>query len=86
MKQVIRTGTVADQDLYWRLYGAGLVRREGQRINPANLLYARFFRTPCEDSIETHSKKPKLIAPGRRTIESAQTPVRLAARPGRRTV
>jgi hypothetical protein len=44
MQQVIRTGTVGDQDLYWRLYGAGLVRREGQRINPANLLYARFFK------------------------------------------
>ena len=44
MKQIIRTGTVNDQDLYWRLYGAGLVRREGQRVNPANLLYARFFK------------------------------------------
>jgi hypothetical protein len=45
MKQVIRTGTVSDQDLYYRLYGAGLVRREGQRINPANLLYARYFKS-----------------------------------------
>ncbi len=44
MKQAIRTGTVDDPDLYWRLYGAGLVRREGQRIDPANLLYARFFK------------------------------------------
>ncbi len=44
LQQAIRTGTVPDPDLYWRLYGAGLVRREAQRINPANLLYARFFK------------------------------------------
>ncbi|MCY2995509.1 MAG: AAA-like domain-containing protein [Planctomycetota bacterium] len=45
MQQVIRCGAVPNHDLYYRLYGAGLVRKEGQRINPANLLYARFFKT-----------------------------------------
>jgi hypothetical protein len=45
MKQVVRTGMLSDRDLYYRLYGAGLVRREGKRINPANLLYARYFKT-----------------------------------------
>jgi hypothetical protein len=44
MKQVIRTGTMPDQDLYYRLYGAGLVRRKGKRISPSNLLYARYFK------------------------------------------
>jgi hypothetical protein len=45
LKQIIRTGTTGDYDLYYRLYGAGLVRRDGDRMNPANLLYARYFRS-----------------------------------------
>ena len=44
MKQIIQNGAVDRHDLYYRLCGAGLVRREGDRINPANLLYARHFR------------------------------------------
>ncbi len=44
MRQVIAHGTCADLDTYHRLHGAGLVRREGNRINPANLLYAKYFR------------------------------------------
>lgn len=44
MKQAIRTGSLPDQELYHRLYGAGLVRQEGDRVDPANLLYARYFR------------------------------------------
>ncbi len=44
MKEVIRSGKVSDRDLYYRLYGAGLVRMDGERVNPANLLYARYFR------------------------------------------
>ncbi|MCP4697581.1 MAG: TIR domain-containing protein [Gammaproteobacteria bacterium] len=44
MKQVIRTGAISNEDLYYRFYGAGLVRQEGTRINPANLLYARYFK------------------------------------------
>jgi len=35
---------IDNRDLYYRLYGAGLVREEEGRINPANLLYARYFR------------------------------------------
>ncbi len=42
--QARRTGRVDNRDLYHQLYGAGLVREEEGRINPANLLYARYFR------------------------------------------
>ncbi len=42
--QVIRLGTVPSLDNFYRLNGAGLVVRAGKRINPANLLYARFFK------------------------------------------
>ncbi len=44
MKKVIHNGSLPDQDTYYRLYGAGLIRHEQHRVNPANLLYARFFR------------------------------------------
>ncbi|MCP4695218.1 MAG: hypothetical protein GY859_44730, partial [Desulfobacterales bacterium] len=42
--QVIRLGTAPSRDDFYRLNGAGLAVREGERINPANLLYARFFK------------------------------------------
>jgi hypothetical protein len=44
MRQAVRHGTAPDDDTYHRLHRAGLVRREGNRVVPANLLYARFFR------------------------------------------
>ena len=44
MRQVIVNGSVPDDEIYYRLHGAGLVRREDRRVRPANLLYARFFR------------------------------------------
>jgi hypothetical protein len=44
MRQVIAHGSVPDDEIYYRLHGAGLARKYGQRVNPANLLYARFFR------------------------------------------
>ncbi len=44
MKQVIFSSDPVELDLYYRLYGAGLVRREGDRVRPANALYARYFR------------------------------------------
>jgi hypothetical protein len=44
MRQAVRYGTTPDNDTYNRLYGAGLIRREENRIIPTNLLYARFFR------------------------------------------
>jgi hypothetical protein len=45
MKQVIKTGALSNEDHYWRLHGAGLVRRDPKkrRVLPSNLLYARFF-------------------------------------------
>jgi AAA domain-containing protein/TIR domain-containing protein len=43
MKQVIAHGT-APSGAFERLAGAGLVRREGERILPANELYQSFFR------------------------------------------
>jgi hypothetical protein len=44
MRQAIRYGTTPNDDTYHRLYRAGLIRRDGSRVVPANLLYARFFR------------------------------------------
>ena len=44
MRRAVRLGTAPNDDTYHRLYRAGLVRREGNRIVPTNLLYARFFR------------------------------------------
>lgn len=43
LRQVIAHGTAPNDDAYYRLKGAGLVRRENDRIVPANGLYARFF-------------------------------------------
>jgi hypothetical protein len=43
LRHVIRHGTVPDDDAFVRLSGAGLVRREGDKIVTANGLYARFF-------------------------------------------
>ena len=46
MRAVIKRGHVPgnDQLTYYRLRGAGLVGKEGDRVVPANLLYARFFK------------------------------------------
>ena len=44
MHQAERHGTVPGDEVFQRLSGAGLVRRESGRVVPANLLYARFFR------------------------------------------
>jgi hypothetical protein len=44
MRQAVMHGTTPDDDAYHRLYRAGLTRRDGSRVVPANLLYARFFR------------------------------------------
>jgi hypothetical protein len=44
IRQAVRHGTTPDDDTYHRLYRVGLVRREGNRVVPTNLLYARFFR------------------------------------------
>jgi hypothetical protein len=44
MRQVCRHGTVPDDGTFYRLRGAGLVRREGRKVVPGNGLYARFFK------------------------------------------
>ena len=44
MRQVVAHGSVPNDEIYYRLHGAGLACRQGSRVNPANLLYARFFR------------------------------------------
>jgi hypothetical protein len=44
MRQAVRHGTTPDDDTFHRLYRAGLVRREANRMVPTNLLYARYFR------------------------------------------
>jgi hypothetical protein len=42
--QVIRQQTCSDERIFWRLRGAGLVRRHGQKILPRCQLYAEYFR------------------------------------------
>jgi hypothetical protein len=44
MRQAVRHGTTPNDGTYHRLYRAGLVRRDGNRVVPTNLVYARFFR------------------------------------------
>ena len=44
LRQVVARGSTPDDDTYYRLVGAGLVRRRDNRVIPANLLYARFFK------------------------------------------
>jgi AAA domain-containing protein/TIR domain-containing protein len=43
MNQIINDGKASSKDDFYRLYGAGLVRRDGARILPTNQIYARFF-------------------------------------------
>lgn len=43
LRQMMRHGTIPREELFYRLYGAGLVQRTGQRIHPANQLYQQFF-------------------------------------------
>jgi hypothetical protein len=44
LRGLIAQESTPDESAYFRLHAAGLVRREGRRMIPANLLYARFFR------------------------------------------
>jgi hypothetical protein len=43
LRQVITHHTCPDQHIFFRLWGAGLVRREGQAVLPRCQLYASFF-------------------------------------------
>jgi hypothetical protein len=44
MRQAVLYGSISDDETFYRLHGAGLAKREGGRIGPANMLYARFFK------------------------------------------
>lgn len=44
LREMIVRGTPPSKDTYYRLHGVGLVSREGTKVVPANLLYARFFK------------------------------------------
>jgi hypothetical protein len=43
LRSIIRNGTCSDERVFFRLRGAGLVRRDGDRVLPRCQLYARFF-------------------------------------------
>ncbi len=44
MKQIIANSSVSWEDHFYRLRGAGLITRDGDRVVPTNLLYAQFFK------------------------------------------
>jgi len=44
LREVIRYGTCKDELIFFRLRGAGLVRREGRTVLPRCQLYANYFR------------------------------------------
>ncbi|MFT5164773.1 MAG: hypothetical protein ACI9FJ_003382, partial [Alteromonadaceae bacterium] len=44
LRKLIKGNDKIDDDLYYRLYGAGLVYRVERKVKPANVLYARFFK------------------------------------------
>ena len=44
MQSVLQHHRLDDEGLYWRLRGAGLVRREGNNVMPRCKLYADYFR------------------------------------------
>src|SRR5262249_35645884 len=44
LREVIRNNTCKDELIFFRLRGAGLVRREGRTVLPRCQLYANYFR------------------------------------------
>lgn len=44
MRQVLRQSTCAEEEVFFRLHGAGLVRRDGRAVRPRCRLYADYFR------------------------------------------
>ena len=44
MRQIVAKHSCRDERMYYRLNGAGLVRRDGDRVLPSRQLYADFFR------------------------------------------
>ena len=45
LRQVVARGSTPNDDSFYRLHGAGLVRRQEGKIKPANMLYAQFFKS-----------------------------------------
>ncbi len=43
LREIIRRHTCADEEIFWRLQGAGLVLREGRAVVPRCTLYAKYF-------------------------------------------
>jgi hypothetical protein len=50
MRQIIARQSCRDERMFYRLSGAGLVRREGDRVLPSRQLYADFFRRRLQPS------------------------------------
>ncbi|MCH8962326.1 MAG: AAA-like domain-containing protein, partial [Bacteroidetes bacterium] len=44
LREIIKRHTCADEAIFWRLQGAGLVLREGRAVVPRCTLYAEYFR------------------------------------------
>ena len=44
LQEILRNNACADEQLVWRLEGAGLVKREGMRVLPRCELYTKYFR------------------------------------------
>ena len=44
MARLVHDGVAPEEGSYYRLHAAGLARRDGGQVVPANLLYHRFFR------------------------------------------
>lgn len=44
LKEILRNNACADEQLVWRLEGAGLVKRDGTRVLPRCELYTKYFR------------------------------------------
>ena len=44
LKEILRSNACADEQLVWRLEGAGLVKRDGMRVLPRCELYTKYFR------------------------------------------
>ncbi len=49
LKRVLKTNTCPDQEVYFRLRGAGLVKEQDGKIVPRNGLYAEYLRKHLND-------------------------------------
>ncbi len=70
MRQVIQKNVCPDERVFFRLRGAGLVRREGKAVVPRCQLYAEFFRNLSREepvnevATSAKSEKPYGVRPG----------------------